>query len=156
MRELYESTTSIPYLDNTAARLANEGRQAYQRYDLRRSLLKKVGDSLLLFTWLGDRANEALTSMLRRRGFTPISVGPAIEITGQSVDESRVIDCLIELAHEPIPTSDVLLLDVFNLRQEKWDWTLPDRLLKASFSSLRLDIASAHRWLVSHADSLSA
>lgn len=147
MRELYESAEAILFLDSTAARLVHEGRQAYQRYSLNQRVLTRVGGALLLFTWLGDRANEALVAMFRLRGFSSVAVGPAIEITGQFAEEERVIDMLDELASEAAPSPDLLLAEAFNLRQEKWDWALPDKQLMRSFASLRLDINTAHEWL---------
>lgn len=148
MRELYEKSDALPFVDATAARLMNEGRQAYQRYSLHNRVLMTVGGSLLLFTWLGDRANQAIAAMLKRRGIAASVVGPAIEIVGQHVEEGRIADCLSELACEPAPDPESLLVDAFNLRQEKWDWALPEGLLKKSFASLHLDIETAHRWLV--------
>lgn len=147
MRQLYEGTQPIPYHDSIAARLTQEGREAYRRYSLNKNVLVREGGNLLLFTWLGDRANEALIAMLRQRGFTSMGVGPAIEMTGQMADEDRVIDALNELATEAPPSSEILLADTFNLRQEKWDWALPNAQLVRSFASLRLDIEGAHKWL---------
>jgi hypothetical protein len=119
----------------------------YQRWALDKSVLVRVGGSLLLFTWLGDRVNEALIAMLRQRGFVSMGVGPAIEITGQMADEDRVVNLLNELAINASPSADILLADAFNLRQEKWDWALPDAQLVDTFASLRLDVEGAHDWL---------
>lgn len=152
MRELYESTQPINYFDDVAARLTVEGRQTYSRYALGQRQFVRVGSNLLLFTWLGDGANEALAALLRGRGFTPFVSGPAIEISGKNVDENRITDYFNELAAEPAPSPELLLFDTFNLSQEKWDWALPDILLKKSFASLRLDIAAAHNWLTVNAD----
>jgi ATP-dependent Lhr-like helicase len=148
MRELYENTNPIPYFDSTAGRLTDEGRQTYQRFGLNKRQFVKTGSSLLIFTWLGDGANEALAAMLRRQGFTPFVEGVAIEIFGKDVDENRIKDYFIELASEPPLTPESLLSDTFNLHQEKWDWALPDALLKKSYASLRLDIAATHEWLI--------
>lgn len=155
MRDLYEGTSPIGYFDSVASKLANEGRRAYLRFELSQHTFVHAGSSLLFFTWLGDDANEVLAAMLRRRGFTPFVGGPAIEIKGKEIDEKRVADYLIELASELAPSPESLLSDCFNLSQEKWDWALPDVLLKKSFASLHLDIAAAHQWLVLNAGSLA-
>jgi ATP-dependent Lhr-like helicase len=147
MRELYEATDAIPYFDSMASRLTDEGREAYRRASLRNRQFVRTGSTLLLFTWLGDGANEALAAMLRRRGITPYVAGPAIEISGVDVDEDRIIDYFTELAAEPPLPPEALLAETFNLHQEKWDWALPEGLLKKSFASLRLDIAIAYEWL---------
>jgi ATP-dependent helicase Lhr and Lhr-like helicase len=147
MRELYESDIPLRYLDKTAAQLLEEGRQTYRRYSLGSRILVPNGNSLILFTWLGDRANEAIAAMLRRRGLTPMLTGPAIEIMGHLAEADRVTDILRGLGEEEAPSPEKLLCGTYNLRQEKWDWALPDGLLMRSFASLRLDIPTAHAWL---------
>lgn len=44
------------------------------------------------------------------------------------------------------PPLDMLLADVKNLQREKWDWTLPDALLRKTYASLNLDLAEALAW----------
>jgi ATP-dependent Lhr-like helicase len=147
MRELYEGTTELSYLDSTARRLLAEGREAYRRYKLSHRVLVNDNGVQLIFTWRGDKVNEALSMMLRERGFAVTSIGPAIEIVGQSATAEAITACLNEAGALPPPAPNVLLANAFNLRREKWDWTLPDRLLQNSFASSNLDIAGAHEWI---------
>lgn len=147
MRELYETENNVLGLDSIATGLVKEGRDAYRRYSLGSTVLLQSGSSLLLFTWLGDRANEAIAAMLRRRGHNPMLVGPAIEIVGNRVDTDRIEDLLWEVAEGDAPLPEELLAGAYNLRHEKWDWALPDSLLMKSYASLRLDIPLAHDWL---------
>jgi ATP-dependent helicase Lhr and Lhr-like helicase len=147
MRELYRGSEKLPYLDETAQELLREGRNAYQAYHLDSDVLIQNGASVLLFTWLGDRANEAIAAMLRQRGLMPVLSGPAIEIFGKNAEAARIADFLSEQGEQPAPDAGVLLAEAFNLRQQKWDWALPQNLLIRSFSSLQLDILTAHSWL---------
>lgn len=147
MRELYEDSKRLPGLDEAGLKFVEEGRGAYRRYSLGNRTFIQQGSTLLLFTWLGDRANEAIAAMLRRRGYRPMVVGPAIEIMGAQVEEERILDIFLELAQSPAPAPEALLLDAFNLRNEKWDWALPEDLLMRSYASMRLDIKGAHDWL---------
>ncbi|WP_295751620.1 DEAD/DEAH box helicase [Undibacterium sp.] len=150
MRELYQTNIPIPFLDSTATRLMTEGRNCYARYSLDNRALLSLGGSQLLFTWLGDKANEALASMLKLKGFSAAVVGPAIEIVGAHTTTEPILDCLFKLA-ENIPLDpEALLIKSFNLQQEKWDWALPEGLLRKSFASLHLDINAAHNWLVTN------
>lgn len=106
--------------------------------------LLSVGGSQLLFTWLGDKANEALASMLKLKGVSAAVVGPAVEIVGARATTESIVDCLLKLA-ENIPLDpESFLINSFNLQQEKWDWALPEGLLRKSFASLHLDINAAH------------
>jgi ATP-dependent Lhr-like helicase len=40
----------------------------------------------------------------------------------------------------------MLLADVKNLQREKWDWALPDALLRKTYASLNLDLVEALAW----------
>ena len=44
------------------------------------------------------------------------------------------------------PPLDLLLADVKNLQREKWDWALPDHLLRKAYSSLYLNLDEALTW----------
>jgi ATP-dependent Lhr-like helicase len=154
MKELYTSEMPIPYFDETASKLAVEGRRTFQRFDLDRRIFVSLGSSLLVFTWLGDDANEALAEMLKKNGYSLFAYGPAIEIHGKDVDVTVVSNYFKDIASQPLPTAVELLSHSFNLAQEKWDWALPETLLKQSFASLRLDIQTAHKWLVENFSSL--
>ncbi|MBF8178389.1 DEAD/DEAH box helicase [Herminiimonas contaminans] len=148
MKALYESGDAIQWVDTVAADLLDQGRVAFLRHALRSRVLTQAGRNVLIFTWLGDMANEAIASMLKLRGFNANCFGPAIEVFNAEVD--RVADTLLEFSNEPMLDPIVLLHGAYNLRQEKWDWALPDDLLQKSFASLRLNIVVAHKWLVTN------
>jgi len=40
----------------------------------------------------------------------------------------------------------MLLADVRNLQREKWDWALPDELLRKAYASLYLNLEEALSW----------
>jgi ATP-dependent Lhr-like helicase len=147
MREIYERVVQPGFLDVAAVRLLEEGRTCYERRVLSSTTLSSAGTSHLLFTWLGDAKNEALAMMLRAKGLQVSLVGPALELNGQGKFVEDVARSLEALAAAPVPSPDFLLANAHNLAQEKWDWTLPDRMLQNSFASLRLDITGAHDWL---------
>lgn len=154
MRELYQGTDTPFFLDNTATRLLAQGRQTYQRHALERQTLLQLGNNILLFTWLGDKVNAALVAMLKLKGLTAMQAGPAIEIMMPRLSKREIIEHLLSLAHNAPPSPDMLLQDARNCCQEKWDWALPEGLLKKSFASLHLDIAGAHQWLLANSHTL--
>jgi len=51
------------------------------------------------------------------------------------------------LAAEEVPPLSILLADVKNLQREKWDWALPDWLLRKAYASLYLDFDEAMAWI---------
>ncbi len=146
MRQLLESMEIPPFLDKTALRFLTEGRASYAARDLARSFLVDQGREVVLLTWLGDAANEALACLLQRCGLAVSPAGPGIEIQkGQSTTES-IVDALIDACQDEPPPLDLLLADVKNLQREKWDWALPDALLRAAYASQYLDMEEALAW----------
>ena len=147
MKKLYLSNDEVPFADATTKQLIMEGRESFVRFDLSSREIMQNGTSTYLFTWLGDAANEVLAALLRRQGLSPYINGPVIEFFGISATEDDVVTCLNRLRKNPMPDIEVLLADTKNLTREKWDWVLPDSLLKKSYASIYLDIEEAKIWL---------
>lgn len=148
MKRLYEQSDVPAYLDSKASRFLLEGRKTFSQMGLAQSSLLRTGGDALIFTWRGDRVNEAVAIMLKRGGFTANISGPAVEVIGVSADRiNPMMDFLGDISDGPIPSPSELLLDSKNLQREKWDWALPEKLLQLSYASLHLDIEGAHKWL---------
>lgn len=147
MRQLLESTEKPPpYLDEVARRFLAEGRVNYAARRLASECVVDQGQQVILLTWLGDSANEALACILLRRGFIATAGGPGIEVQKGKRSTEDVLDALIDAAVDETPPLDLLLADVRNLQREKWDWALPDTLLRRAYASLYLDIEEALGW----------
>jgi ATP-dependent Lhr-like helicase len=150
MRELYEGTAELEFLDATAKRLMEEGRRTYLRYNLaKQSLINFDGDHLLL-TWQGDARNEAIAMFFRMKGLPVARYGAVLEIDRLAADLPMILKAIEAMTDMETPSPAILLADAFNLCQEKWDWALPLSLLHSSFASLKLDILGAHDWIKSH------
>lgn len=147
MRQVYESTQDVPFLDDTAQELLAQGRDTYKRHDLKSRSVVSYGSSTLLFTWLGDRENQALALILKRKGIKANALGLAVELSLCSLSEAELMRLLTAMGKEAVPTAAQLLEGADNLVQEKWDWALPLPLLQQSYASLKLNIAGAHAWL---------
>ncbi|MEO7398337.1 MAG: DEAD/DEAH box helicase [Ilumatobacteraceae bacterium] len=149
MREIYEGAEPLPYLDATAQRFVDEGRQAYQQAELGHRLMLDQGSDALLLTWLGDSANEALACLTMSRGFHASAGRLGVEITksGQSLEE--IEDALADAGSEAPPSIDEMLANAGNLARQKWDWLLSPHLLRVSYASLNLDMDEAMAWLQS-------
>ena len=156
MRQLLESTEKPPpYLDEVARRFLAEGRVNYAARSLANEFVVDQGQQVVLLTWLGDAANEALACILLRRGFIATAGGPGVEVQKGKHSAEDVLDALIDAAVDDTPPLDLLLADVRNLQREKWDWALPDTLLRRAYASLYLDIEEALGWAggLQHRDS---
>jgi ATP-dependent Lhr-like helicase len=147
MRELLESTAVPPYLDEVAKRFLVEARANYAARGLATEFVVDQGSEVLLLTWLGDAANEGLACILIRRGFAASAGGPGVEVLkGQHTTED-ILDVLADAAVDETPPLDMLLADVKNLQREKWDWALPDQLLRKAYASLYLSLDEALAWV---------
>lgn len=147
MRQLLESADVPPYLDTVAQRLLAEGRATYRRRNLAAVYALDQGREALLLTWLGDAANEAIACLLRRRGFIATPAGPGVEVLKDAAPLEQVVQALADAGRGEIPVIDELLADTRNLQREKWDWALPDHLLRRAYGSLYLDLDEALRWI---------
>ncbi|NML60988.1 hypothetical protein HHL21_07800 [Massilia sp. RP-1-19] len=102
-------------------------------------------------TWLGDAANDAIACILRHRGFTAYAAGPGIEVIKMGATTDEIAEAILDAALDELPELDVLLEDAKNLQREKWDWALPDSLLRKGYASLYLKIEEGLGWLKSYA-----
>jgi len=147
MRQLLESNEQPAYLDDVARRFLAEARTHYKARNLADTYVLDQGHEVLLLTWLGDAANEAIACLLHRRGFVAAPAGPGVEVLKGQATLEDITDVLFEAGLDEVPPIDVLLADTSNLLREKWDWTLPDRLLRRSYGSAHLDLDGALDWI---------
>lgn len=105
------------------------------------------GSQAVLLTWLGDSANEALASVLTMRGFSAVAAGPGVEVLRGSSSLDDVLDVLVDASLDKSPPLERLLADAKNLQREKWDWALPEPLLRKAYASLYLDVEEAMQWV---------
>lgn len=147
MRELLEGNDVPVFLDETAKKFLAEGRDWYARLGLATEFAIDQGRELVLLTWLGDAANEALACLLIRRGFVAVPAGPGVEVAKGSHTTQDILDALADAVVDDTPPLDMLLADVQNLAREKWDWALPDNLLRKAYASLYLDLDEALKWV---------
>lgn len=59
-----------------------------------------------------------------------------------------ILQTLRDAGREVLPPLDILLSDMKNLQREKWDWALPDRLLRRAYGSTHTDLDKALRWIL--------
>ena len=100
-------------------------------------------------TWLGDAANEAIACLLSCHGFPANAAGPGVEVRKGQRSIRELFKALGDLATEDVPDLSILLADAKNLLREKWDWALPDWLLRKAYASLYLDFDEAMAWIKS-------
>lgn len=147
MRELLEASEIPAFLDQVASRFLREARKNYEELGLSHDVVVDQGRELQIVTWMGDATNEAIACLLQRGGVTANPSGPGVEVHKGERTTEEILDLIRSAASDEPPALDALLSDVTNLRREKWDWTLPDQLLRRSYASLQLDLSEALQWL---------
>ncbi len=137
MRRTYLDLAVPRFLDATAAELLAEGRSTFDHLGLREHGLCRHEEQLLLFPWVGSRAQVALVLGLAMHGVTSVSNG--IAVTVQSKDQRALVEALTLLSREPAPDPAALARFVPDMKRAKYDVYLGDALLTACYASERLD-----------------
>jgi ATP-dependent Lhr-like helicase len=147
MRSLYESAEppEPPFADGMAKRFLREGREQFERYNLRENSVIEQGRDTVILTWLGDSANNTLKLLLKYHEITAYTGGLGLTVPGRS--RAEVVETLAAIRDAPRPPLERLLGRAENLRVEKWDWTLPRGLLVRNYASLHLAFNETSAWL---------
>lgn len=147
MRDLYVGQDALPFLDRTARRFLDEGREAFDTLALADRVLLDQGSHAILLTWLGDSANEAIACLLLSRGVQAFTGRLGVEIQRAGCSLEEIEDLLTDIGSEPAAPVDELLAKASNLVRQKWDGLLSPHLLRESYSSSNLDLEEALAWL---------
>lgn len=146
MRAILSGSEPLPYVDATGAKLLAEARAAFIRVGLADRDIIQLGAQILVFTWMGDAANQALVLALKQAGVDCQVEGPVIEVQA-GCRNVQVLRNVFKAIGEKEPLDPLKLLEgADNLIKEKWDWALPPPLLKRAYASLWLDLPAAQAW----------
>jgi ATP-dependent Lhr-like helicase len=146
MRAILADTSPLPYVDSVGVQLLAEARAAFSRVQLHTHDIVQQGARILVFTWMGDAANEALVLALRHAGVACQVEGPIIEVQAGCRNVTVLRQTLAAIGNSAPIDPQKLLEGADNLVKEKWDWALPPQLLKRAYASLWLDIPAAQAW----------
>jgi ATP-dependent Lhr-like helicase len=144
MRKILEEDTDIGFLDAGAQALLREARKFYRDARLAERVVVMDGKAVLLLSWAGDFANNALVLLLRSLGLqTASNDGLVVRCEGWGLD--RLVDACSDIVELDEVDLLAMLKDVENIGQSKWDWALPRELLVRSYASMHLNIAGAKK-----------
>ena len=91
--------------------------------------------------------NDGLVMLLAAMGMRANNEGVALTVPGASTD--RLLDVVARIGEMTDLDPVRILADAKNILREKWDWAMPEELLRRSFASLNLDLDGARRSAVS-------
>lgn len=141
MRAVLAGNDSMPWLDPVATEALRMARNDYEATGLNTHAAVIAGTAVHLFLWRGDRVQNAVAALLRRRGLKAENHGICLSIEQTTLP--MVTQILQEIATAPAPNPAELLDRPQLQRTEKWDWALPDRLFFANYAAGRLDLTGA-------------
>ena len=144
MKLLYTSDRPT-YLTRTAASIFDEGQRQYQGRNLMEESLLKMGQSAVLFPWVGDRIMNTLTLIFAQLSNVVWS-GPALIFEKEGVAEvSRKIENLLkEFPQCPLELAE----KIENKKRQKFDNLVPDLLLTKGLAKHEIDLEGAKTALV--------
>jgi len=141
MRIVLSIEEPVQFLDPAARELLGEARNHYRQARLDHLQVIERGSDIQLLTWRGDWVNDALALLLARYRLVASNEGLLINVSGAT--KKRVLDALDEIGELESLDPVELLADAKNVLREKWDWALPDEMVRRSFASLCLDLEGA-------------
>jgi ATP-dependent Lhr-like helicase len=141
MRRVLEEQDAVTFLDAVGTRLLREGRESYQRLGLDKVRVLAVGRDVHVLSWRGDAVNDTLAVWLAGMGLSASNEGLSLVVFGET--QERVVDALMDVRDAETPAPEELARGADNLIAEKWDWVLPEGLLRKGFGWRKFDIAGA-------------
>lgn len=101
------------------------------------------GDGFLIFTWRGDKVNDALALIISNFGYSAWNEGLTIRV--RRAARSEVLDLMCKIGESDVAYLAQMELNQATLIREKWDWALPRSVLARSFTSAHLDVSEARQ-----------
>ena len=98
----------------------------------------------MLITWRGDAVNDGLVMLLATVGLRANNEGVALTVPGASTE--RLLDAVAKVGEMTDLDPVHVLAEAKNILREKWDWAMPEEILRKSFASLNLDLDGARRF----------
>jgi ATP-dependent helicase Lhr and Lhr-like helicase len=139
MRHVFLDSDEPNYLDSTARQHLQEGRAAFRELGLDRRFWISHDSQIYLFPWKGTRLLDALRLALRRWRLDVATHHCCIVV--DTADRERIFTALREIAQSP-PNPEILAAMDDNLCTAKYDYLLPEELLRKAVMANKLDIAA--------------
>lgn len=137
MRRVYLDNDEPAYLDTTAKQHLREGRAAFHELGLDRKSWVAHDQQTYLFPWKGTRLLDALRLALRRWRLDVVTHHCCVVV--DTPDVERVFAAVQEIVQSP-PNPEVLAAMDHNLRTAKYDYLLPEGLLRRAVVVNKLDV----------------
>jgi ATP-dependent Lhr-like helicase len=144
---LYKNASPPAYLDRTAKELFNDGLRIFQELGLKNRPAIEIGKTIYLLPWLGDKAVNAIASILTINGVKADSYNGVIDLENCSMNLLQ--ETMKKIIAEPKPSILKLTSLVEDTLIEKHDRFVPAELRALDYGSKRFDLETAWNWLTS-------
>lgn len=141
MQAILEESRPLGFIDSVGNDALAQARRVYLDLGLAENPVLRWGDETLLLLWSGDAEQDTVAAWLNRRGLESANEGIAIRVRSRDVD--RVHDALLDLAEATDLTDEDLRPNQQVPTQEKWEWLLPENLLRRQYGSRVFSIEGA-------------
>lgn len=146
--------TSLPaYLDDGGRQLLGEARHAFAEHRLAERALLQAGKQVLLVPWVGSRAMDTISLMLRSAGINAVDSGLTVRCEAEA---TAVHAAIRELAERGEPDALSLAALAGPRPYNKHDRWLDPQLIREDYAARALDTASAHAALTEVLTTLSS
>ncbi|MDE1263835.1 DEAD/DEAH box helicase [Vibrio aestuarianus] len=136
----------VDFADAIAKEQFKESVTFFQRSDLARKPLLKVGNSTYLFTWLGDKVVNTIVALLIMNGYEASAYAGVVEVEKTSVESVK--STLRTLASKKLPSETELAQSVLEKQIDKFDEFLPEDILSIGYGTKAFDINGTKEWLI--------
>jgi ATP-dependent Lhr-like helicase len=141
MRQVLAESSPVPFLDPFAQELLEEARGYFQHLGLDQRPVLEGEDTARIFPWVGDVTMNSLAMLFRHWGLNARNEGLCILVT--HFGDHSLPRLLFDMSSRPLPDPATLVASVLNKQQQKWDWLLPEELLRRNYASHNLDVEAA-------------
>jgi ATP-dependent Lhr-like helicase len=145
MLQVYIDGQAPLYLNKAARDLFSEGLRTFHDLDLENNSMIEIGQTIHMLPWLGDRAINAITVLLRQDGINANCFNGIIDIKNCTKEKAQATAASI--AEGPKPTAQKLAAGLPNNIIEKHDYILPDELRCLDYGGKCFDVDKALAWL---------
>jgi ATP-dependent Lhr-like helicase len=135
----------VDFADTTAKELFHESIVFFNAAGLANKSLLQAGNTIYIFTWLGDKIVNTIVALLIREGYEAGAYAGVIEVEKTSLEDVKAT--LQALAQAQLPNETMLAEFVLEKQVEKFDEYLPEEVLSIGYGTKTFNTNGAKKWL---------
>lgn len=143
----------VDYINATAKQLFAKSVENFSALGLEKNWLIEDGSTVYVFTWLGDKATNALAVLLMQYGYLASNEGGFVAVQkslskDEKITAHEIFTFLQSRLIQGLPNAQQLACHVPVKTIEKFDEFLPDDLLNLGYGAIAFDVETLRNWLI--------